>query len=211
MCQWGRFGSDGRDENRGWGVVFDEMGPSRIFSRLTYANVVATVALFVALGGSSYAALELPANSVGQRQIAFPIGAASGSGSNTTLPVQVCPQDMSCPEPLPKAVASSTIVLKRASELLVMGSASFAEVAPSTTTETVTIDLGPDIDRSISLQQSEIGNGVTAPLSFSEVVPAPAGKQTISLDADAQSTGGPVSKIDVYNPTITLIALPKLQ
>lgn len=33
------------------------------------ANVVAYIALFVALGGTSYAALKLPANSVGTRQI----------------------------------------------------------------------------------------------------------------------------------------------
>jgi hypothetical protein len=33
------------------------------------SNVVAYVALFIALGGTSYAALKLPANSVGTRQI----------------------------------------------------------------------------------------------------------------------------------------------
>jgi hypothetical protein len=38
-------------------------------ARLSYANVVATIALFVALGGSSYAALKLPRNSVGPAQI----------------------------------------------------------------------------------------------------------------------------------------------
>lgn len=37
--------------------------------KLTYANVIATMALFVALGGSSYAALTLPKNSVGAKQI----------------------------------------------------------------------------------------------------------------------------------------------
>jgi hypothetical protein len=36
---------------------------------LTYANVTATLALFIALGGTSYAALTLPRNSVGDRQI----------------------------------------------------------------------------------------------------------------------------------------------
>jgi len=36
---------------------------------LSYANVVATLALFVALGGASYAALKLPKNSVGQKQL----------------------------------------------------------------------------------------------------------------------------------------------
>jgi hypothetical protein len=37
--------------------------------RLTYANVVATLALFVALGGSAYAATQLKKNSVGTRQL----------------------------------------------------------------------------------------------------------------------------------------------
>lgn len=37
--------------------------------RLTYANVMATIAVFVALGGSSYAALSLPKKSVGTKQL----------------------------------------------------------------------------------------------------------------------------------------------
>ena len=37
---------------------------------MSYANVVATLALFVALGGASYAALKLPRNSVKSRHIA---------------------------------------------------------------------------------------------------------------------------------------------
>ncbi len=40
-----------------------------ISSRLTYANVVATLALFIALGGASYAAIKLPKNSVGTKQL----------------------------------------------------------------------------------------------------------------------------------------------
>src|SRR3954465_8846512 len=42
---------------------------TRLRFRLSYANVTATIALFVALGGSSYAALRLPRNSVGSKQI----------------------------------------------------------------------------------------------------------------------------------------------
>ena len=41
----------------------------RLTDRLTYANVIATLALFVALGGSAYAAAQLPENSVGTRQL----------------------------------------------------------------------------------------------------------------------------------------------
>jgi hypothetical protein len=40
-----------------------------ISSRLSYANVVASLALFIALGGASYAATQLPRNSVGSAQL----------------------------------------------------------------------------------------------------------------------------------------------
>jgi hypothetical protein len=42
---------------------------SQLRAHLTYANVVATIAVFIALGGSSYAALKLPKNSVGSDQL----------------------------------------------------------------------------------------------------------------------------------------------
>jgi hypothetical protein len=41
----------------------------RLRERLTYANVVGSLALFIALGGVSYAAVTLPANSVGTAQL----------------------------------------------------------------------------------------------------------------------------------------------
>jgi hypothetical protein len=41
----------------------------RIRSSISFANVIAMLALFVALGGASYAAVALPANSVGSQQI----------------------------------------------------------------------------------------------------------------------------------------------
>ena len=44
-------------------------GEADIRPRLTYANVVATLALFIALGGASYAAINLPKNSVGSKQL----------------------------------------------------------------------------------------------------------------------------------------------
>jgi hypothetical protein len=40
-----------------------------IRSKFTYANVMATIAVFIALGGASYAAVKLPKNSVGSKQI----------------------------------------------------------------------------------------------------------------------------------------------
>jgi hypothetical protein len=42
---------------------------ARLRCCLSYANVMATIAVFVALGGGAYAAFTLPANSVGSRQL----------------------------------------------------------------------------------------------------------------------------------------------
>ena len=41
----------------------------RVLNRMSYANVMSTVAVFVALGGTSYAVMQLPRNSVGSPQI----------------------------------------------------------------------------------------------------------------------------------------------
>lgn len=38
-------------------------------SRLTYANVISTLCLFIVLGGGAYAATQLPKNSVGTKQL----------------------------------------------------------------------------------------------------------------------------------------------
>lgn len=61
--------------------------------RLTYANVVATLALFSGIGGVSYAAIALPPNSVGPRQLragavglgalSFPLGTVGVTNDKT--------------------------------------------------------------------------------------------------------------------------------
>jgi hypothetical protein len=42
---------------------------ARVRPRLTYANVIASLALFIALGGASYAAVQIPKASVGTKQL----------------------------------------------------------------------------------------------------------------------------------------------
>jgi hypothetical protein len=42
---------------------------SKLRSRLTYANVISSIALFCALAGGAYAATQLPKNSVGTKQL----------------------------------------------------------------------------------------------------------------------------------------------
>jgi hypothetical protein len=43
--------------------------PARVRDRLTYANVISTLALFAALCGGAYAAVQLPPKSVGTKQL----------------------------------------------------------------------------------------------------------------------------------------------
>ncbi len=42
---------------------------TKVRTQLTYANVMSTLAVMIALGGTSYAAITLPKNSVGERQL----------------------------------------------------------------------------------------------------------------------------------------------
>jgi hypothetical protein len=49
--------------------VTEEKMRHALAGRLSYANVIATLALFIALGGAAYAATALPRNSVGTRQL----------------------------------------------------------------------------------------------------------------------------------------------
>lgn len=53
--------------------------------KLTYANMMATAALFIALGGTSYAVVSLPRNSVGRAQIrAHAVGSRQLASSAVT-------------------------------------------------------------------------------------------------------------------------------
>jgi hypothetical protein len=82
--------------------------------RLTYANVMATLALFVSLGGASYAAITLPAGSVGPRQLRahavepkdlnFPLGYASITDDKTEELAGACPPPAPYPGPAPDLV-----------------------------------------------------------------------------------------------------------
>lgn len=49
-----------REEGAKWG---------KLSTKLTFANVMSVIAVFIALGGIGYATLKLPKNSVGRKQI----------------------------------------------------------------------------------------------------------------------------------------------
>ena len=56
---------------------------SKLREKLTYANVMATLAVFLVLGGGAYAATKLPKNGVGTKQIKK--NSVTGEKSRTAL------------------------------------------------------------------------------------------------------------------------------
>lgn len=104
----------------------------RFFGRLTYANVTATIALFVALGGASYAAVALPANSVGTRQLrsgavtpaklgfGFAAGSGRAPGPTSITAVSTCPAGaVKCAPPHPTLLIRRSFTLRRPARLAV--------------------------------------------------------------------------------------------
>jgi hypothetical protein len=66
----------------------------RFFGRFTYSNVMSTVALFVALGGASYAASALPARSVGTRQLKSGSVGTQQLADNAVTPRKLAPSSI---------------------------------------------------------------------------------------------------------------------
>jgi hypothetical protein len=184
-----------------------------VFKHLTYANVVATVACFLALGGASYAAFVLPANSVKPRQLAFPLGAKAVEGGRARR------LDSS---QLPVVLARTRITLKHESQVVLMGSASFSERDYS---GCVAAFAGEpprpqevDLDAAVGVNggshdgragtQSVVSMD-TSPYvaSFSQMITLPAGHDVIDLLASAV---GPCRTTDVVGGQLVVIALPAL-
>jgi hypothetical protein len=181
-----------------------------VASRLSYANVVATLALFIALGGGAYAAFALPADSVGTRQLSFPLGVATRTDPTTTIPVYRCPPGAPCAPPVPKPIAAVSFTLKRPAKLLVLGSGYFAEPGTSATSTPVDIEIGALVDSVDELEEYELPV-TSSPLKIWRIVSAPAGHQTIRLEADALAGSGSVPTVLAENPQITVVALPTLR
>ncbi len=189
-------------------VSFNELMPRHGKIRLTYANVVSTIALFVALGGGAYAVTTLPAGSVGQRQLAFPLGIATRTADYTQrLNVRSCPPAAPCVAARPQTLASVSISLKHPAKLLVLGSASFVE--PSSSREPVFVRLSGNTSGDFGAQTAGTIGTSSSSLHFSRVISALAGRQVIRLSATVTGSGAQV--IDANAAHLDVVALPALK
>lgn len=176
--------------------------------RVAYANVVATLALFVALGGASYAAVQLPADSVETRQLAFPLGVTAANGAGSTLNVSECSGPVRCPVPPPTSLVSARITLKRPSKLVIVGSATFLNGPGSS--DPVAVNLGAVAAGRFQAESAQLVGYLPVTIHFTRVVSASAGRHAIPLEADASSAGSSPQTVSVGNPSIEVIALPSI-
>jgi hypothetical protein len=80
-----------------------------IRDRLSYANVMATIALFVALGGVGYAAIKVPRNSVGSKQIKEDAVKASELASDSVDSFNVLDGSIAGNDILPNTIGGNQI------------------------------------------------------------------------------------------------------
>jgi hypothetical protein len=165
--------------------------------------------LFVALGGASYAAVAVPDNSVGTRQLTFPLGVGSRQYSDTVTSVSVCLDLKNCEHSFPPTkLRAIRISLKRASRVLIVGQVQAIESAPAKHGST-TLDFGALFDFRAFFDQYQVSTRPTT-ITYSEVLKTRAGRVPIGLFMAAFSQSGPARTVRLDNPQLTVIVLPGL-
>lgn len=170
----------------------------RLRGNLTYANVMATIAVFIALGGASYAAIKLPKNSVGTRQIKA--GAVTGAKikkgavSAANLAPGAIPGTDINPATLgtvPSATnAAHAVSADTATNANALGGIPASDIATNDVVRTATISakgiLNPD--RSVGITQANVLHKETGIYCINGLSPAPKtsfGAPTFGGETDA--------------------------
>ena len=188
--------------------------------RLTYANVMATIAVFVSLGGASYGAVELPGDSVGSRQLqpggvtlsklAFPLGIAS---SNVTGPRGVGRPPIECGgcpmrRPTPEVLTSVALRLRKPSQVLLLASAKLLAAPGKAQSFNFFLHAEPpsgggqQVDNLGATLDEELGFDNT--YSFQTVVASPSGLNRYELT----TTGTVTRRVNAFAMQLVAIAVP---
>jgi hypothetical protein len=198
-----------------------------VTDRLTYANVVATLALFIALGGASYAAVVLPANSVGPKQLrsgavdlhslSFPLGAASViDQKDEEIPNGSCNGPLYPGETPPPCVPSARtystsghqlhLTLRSAGRLLVSVITGLDDKGLPGASAAVTVRV--IVDKKVESEaQTEVSSGQVSQIPTQALTPVSAGAHTVGLSIEADYSSRP-ERVVVAPVSIIATALP---
>jgi hypothetical protein len=201
----------------------------RFTAKLTYSNVTASLALFISLGGASYAAITLPADSVGRKQLrsgAVGLGTLSfplrSTGTTDSKPEDLTkngcngggfPQRNAAPPCTPGARGGPTpgreihIHFSSSGRLSVVAIASLKNEGAPQTTALVTLGLNIDRHRVTESQISTTGGQlVQAPIQA--FAPVSGGSHTAGLAVRAEYGSSGPGDVVVLSTSIIASALP---
>lgn len=170
----------------------------RISEKLSYANIVATLALFIALGGASYAAVTLPANSVGAKQLQpnavgpgnlrFPLGTV-GLTSNASEELKgICCGGCAVPPPIvpthggPAPGREVSVTFPRAGDFVVSAIVGLTDESAVQTPVPITLELIIDRRQALTDEVTVTGGQVTQ-VPIQTVKKVSAGKHTAGVAA----------------------------
>lgn len=200
-------------------------------NRLTYANVTATLALFIALGGASYAAVELPAGSVGARQLqpaaitpsklGFPLSVASttdkhpqdltqdacNGGGGESRPGEPAPDCFQASLGGPTPGREVHVHLQYPARLDISAVVGLTKDGATTTHAKVALGLVLDRGSAIASSAASINGGQTIQVPVQAVVAARAGTHTVGLADAAEYFGSGPGDVFVGPVTVTVTAL----
>jgi hypothetical protein len=202
------------------------MGLKRLADHLSYANVAATLALFISLGGASYAVVTLPANSVGTTQLragavnpsklGFPLGINSISAEPTMLTggTVVCVR-APCPGSGPQVLASLPTVVKKPTEAYVEATGSFTATELGKEAN-IAVSLGSLLERAPAQTTITAVGGHSTPFTVANIVKILGASQvggmrvTNTLVLRATQTA-PGASVKVGKINMVAIVLPPLR
>jgi hypothetical protein len=196
-------------------------------SKITYANVVSTIALFAALGGASYAAVVLPAGSVGPQQIrsgavalrtlAFPIGVASTTDEQTeTINEGACnggergATPPPCPPTLliaPNAARETHIFFSASGYALLADTVTITNDGPSNTRARVT--LAATLDGHLATKSRvTVAGGETVQAPLQALVKAKRGNHIAAVDTGVEFETKEPGQVAISKVAVIALALP---
>jgi hypothetical protein len=199
-------------------------------SRLSYANITATLALFISLGGASYAAVTLPEHSVGPRQLkagavtpgalSFPLGVTgvtdqsvedfvktvcNGAKRPGEVVTVLCPPGFSFTGKTPGREV--VLSLRTRGQLLISVVTGLKNAGPEGKSAQVTIGIVVD-RRSASKRETAVSGGQHVYVPFQLLVPARAGTHTVGVAVDAHYSYWEPGDVIVSPVSLIVSALP---
>jgi hypothetical protein len=200
-----------------------------LVDHLSYANVVATLALFIALGGASYAARSLPQNSVGTSQLklgavepsrlGFPLGVASrvdkssedlvqgACNGGPSLPGNAVPPCVPPTRGGPTPGREVQLHLRYPSRLVISSVAALAKQGQRETRARVRATLVLD-DRAIATSPFSLDGGESTEAVSEDAISVPAGAHTVGASYDGEYFGSGPGDVIVGPVTVIVTTLP---